>query len=266
MASTSGINIVLNIFFGTVVNAARGIAIQVSTKVDEFINNIQQAMNPQIVQLYSKGEFDSLQSLIDDNFRWNFSLYWLIALPIIFEIDYILELWLGIVPEYTGIFTIIIVIRSLLKCFERPINSLNFAIGQMKTLNLFAAISVFFSVVVVIILFLIGQPPYWAFIIDLLSLLCCIAYYMYFASKKAVFSLRHFFSSIFMKTCLVILITTIGVYLLTYLPIVGFARLLLVVVVSSILSSISLFFILFTQKNRERIISMILCRCQRVID
>ena len=255
---TQGVNIILNLFFGTIVNAARGIAVQISAKVDEFINNIQQATNPQIVQTYASGDYDSVQSLMYDNFRWNFSLYWLIALPLIFEIDYILNIWLVEVPEYTGIFTIIIVLRSLLKCIERPINSVNFAIGNMKPLNIFATGSVLLTTALMVLLFWIGFPPYWAFIIDCLSISFCISYYSFHAWKYHVFSYRQFLSKIALPILVVITVSvaiTFGLRML--LPITGFLQLIYTCVITTIASSLLIFFILFTPSNRAKIVSLV---------
>lgn len=212
MLSTQGVNIILNIFFGTIVNAARGVAIQVSTVVDDLINNIQQATNPQIVQLYSKGEYEAVQSLVYDNIRWNFSLYWLVALPLFFEIDFVLSLWLGTVPTYTPIFATIIIFRSLLKCFERPINSVNFAIGKMKPINLFSSCSMLISILLMFILFSIGLPPYWAFILDCTSIFCCVVYFMLHAQKYGLFSIVFFLKKVLSKIIFVI----IGTFLVTY--------------------------------------------------
>lgn len=255
---TQGVNIILNLFFGTIVNAARGIAVQISAKVDEFINNIQQATNPQIVQTYASGDYDAVQSLMYDNFRWNFSLYWLIALPLIFEIDYILNIWLVEVPEYTGIFTIIIVLRSLLKCIERPINSVNFAIGNMKPLNIFATGSVLLTTALMVLLFWIGFPPYWAFIIDCLSISFCISYYSFHAWKYHVFSYRQFLSKIALPILVVITVSvaiTFGLRML--LPITGFLQLIYTCVITTIASSLLIFFILFTPSNRAKIVSLV---------
>lgn len=254
-AGTTGVNIILNIFFGTIVNAARGIAVQISTKVDEFINNIQQAMNPQITQLYAKGEVKEMQALVYDNFRWNFSLYWLIALPMIFEIDYVLSVWLGNVPEYTGIFTVIIVLRSLLKCFERPINTINFAIGDMKPMNIFATCSVGCMIVLVIVFFKIGMPPYWAFLLDCLSILACTIYYMFCASRHKTFSFGNFTIKIFLPVVAVIIVSTTGTFLIRQVMGSNFIRFLVTCVVSTTLTGVSLFYILYTKKNRETIVA-----------
>ena len=255
---TQGVNIILNLFFGTIVNAARGIAVQISAKVDEFINNIQQATNPQIVQTYASGDYDSVQSLMYDNFRWNFSLYWLIALPLMFEIDYILNIWLVEVPEYTGIFTIIIVLRSLLKCIERPINSVNFAIGKMKPLNIFATGSVLLTTALMVLLFWIGFPPYWAFIIDCLSISFCISYYSFHAWKYHVFSYRQFLSKIALPILAIITVSaaiTFGLRML--FPITGFLQLIYTCVITTVASSLLIFFILFTPSNRAKIVSFV---------
>ena len=255
---TQGVNIILNLFFGTIVNAARGIAVQISHKVDDFINNIQQATNPQIVQTYASGDYEAVKSLMYDNFRWNFSLYWLIALPLIFEIDYILNIWLVEVPEYTGIFTTIIVLRSLLKCIERPINSVNFAIGNMKPLNIFATVSVLLTTALMILLFCIGFPPYWAFIIDCLSISFCISYYCFHAWKYHVFSYRQFMSKIALPIVAIIAASvaiTLGLRML--LPITGFLQLIYTCVITTVTSSLLIFFILFTPSNRANIVSLV---------
>lgn len=258
VVSTQGVNMILNIFFGTIVNAARGVANQVCIKIDEFINNIQQAVNPQIVQLYSRGEMQAVQSLVYDNFRWNFSLYWLIALPILFEADYILAIWLGEVPEYTSIFLRIIVLRSLVKCFERPINSLNFAIGDMKRINIFASVAVLFTIVLLCVLFKLGLPPYWAFVLDVLCVAICTCFYMSCARRHNAFSFRYFGSHVFVPIFATILISSVCTYFIrSFFDLSGFGGLLLTLFTTTIISLISLWFIVYSRDNRTKISSVI---------
>lgn len=256
--STQGVNMILNIFFGTIVNAARGVANQVCMKVDEFINNIQQAMNPQIVQLYSRGEMKAVQSLVYDNFRWNFSLYWLIALPILFEADFILTIWLGEVPEYTTIFMRIIIFRSLIKCFERPINSLNFAIGDMKHINIFASIAVLLTVVVLCFLFKMGLPPYWAFILDVICVATCTCFYMRCAQKHNAFSFGFFFVHILLPILSTILISASATFLIRYITgLNGWSRLFITLFATTLITGFSLWFIVFSKDNRKKITGVI---------
>lgn len=262
--STQGINMILNIFFGTIVNAARGVAFQISTKVDDFIMNIQKAMNPQIVQLYSRGEMKEVQSLVYDNFRWNFSLYWLIALPILFEVEFILDIWLDKVPEYTAIFTYIIIIRSLVKCFERPINSLNFAVGDMKYINIFASIAVLLTAALLCVLFKLGLPPYWAFILDVICVSACTCFYMRSAQKHNVFSFRYFIIHILLPILLAILVSTICTYFVRKVTgLSGWWRLILTLFATTVFTGASLWFIVFSKANRKKIIEIVQNKLKR---
>ena len=257
VVTTSGINIILNIFFGTIINAARGIAVQISTKVDEFINNIQQAMNPQIVQLYAKGDYETVQALVFDNFKWNFAMYWIVALPLLFELEYVLFLWLGDIPEYTATFTFIIIIRSFLKCFERPINSLNFAIGKMKNINIFASVTALITILLIIMLFKLGFPAFWAFIVDLLFVASGTLYYMLQAQKNELFSIQAFLKSVLLPILVVVLFSTTGTFALRLINLSGFGSLVYTVFVTLVLSSILILYILFTKDNRAKVFGFV---------
>lgn len=251
---TYGVNFILNIFFGTIVNAARGLSVQVASKIENFIINVQTATNPQIVQLYSKKEMSALTSLVDDNFRWNFSIYWLIALPLILEIDFILKIWLVDVPAYTAIFTVIIVVHYLLRCFERPVVMLNYATGDVKAMNLFSAASLVLTMILICILFKKGFPPYWAFLLNLFYEAVFLVFKMYKASQYKAFSFRHFIRTIALPVLIVISASVIGAYTIKSFFDEGYLRLIISFVSASLLSGVTIFFVLFTRENRQKIV------------
>lgn len=101
MGSDQGVNMLLNIFFGPTVNAARAIAYQVKSAVQQFVSNLQTAFNPQLVKLYAAGKKDEMLNLLYDNIKYSLLLIWAIFLPLFFEIDYLLSIWLVEVPQYT---------------------------------------------------------------------------------------------------------------------------------------------------------------------
>ncbi len=212
--SVQGINIILNLFFGTVVNAARAVAYQVSTVLDELINNIQYAANPQIQKLYSQNDKDAMFSLMEDNFRWNFMLYWIIALPIIMEMDLVLSLWLVNVPQYTVVFAQIAVARCLLKCFERPLNTCLFAVGRMKWVNIVASFLLYSELIIAYVAFSAGMPPYWCFLIDLIVVFLVVVSNSFFCSKYAGFCIMRFIKNITMPVIIVILLSVITTLLI----------------------------------------------------
>ena len=102
---TQGLNMMLNIFFGPVVNAARAIAVQVQSAVQQFVTNFQMAINPQITKSYAKGDLNQMHNLMFRSARFSFLLLLLITLPVLLETNFLLTVWLKTVPENTFIFT-----------------------------------------------------------------------------------------------------------------------------------------------------------------
>ena len=131
---SQGVNILLNMFCGPVVNAARGIAVQVEGVVKQFANNVQTAINPQVIKSYAANELDRTYSLVFASSRYCFYLLFLLSLPIMIEAEFVLNLWLGenAVPEHTVNFIRIILSITLLDAFVNPLFTANLASGKLK--------------------------------------------------------------------------------------------------------------------------------------
>ena len=127
-----GVNILLNIFFGPVVNAARGIAFQVQGAINQFVINFQMAMNPQIIKSYAAGDLKYMHQLIFQGAKYSFFLLYVLSLPIIIETEAILKLWLKIVPMYTVIFTRLVIINILVDSVSGPLMVAAQASGKIK--------------------------------------------------------------------------------------------------------------------------------------
>ncbi len=257
--TVQGMNVVLNLFFGTLVNAARGVAVQVTSMVDNIISNIQTAMNPQLTQLYAQEKYNEMKSLLYDNFKWNFFLYWLIGLPLFLKVDYFLELWLGkgYVPDYTATFIKIIIIRCLLKCFERPLNTVIFATGKVKIPNIFSSSSYVIEIVLAVILFAIGFPPYWCFVVDLIAILAIVIFQMCLIINMGLFSPLEFVNKVLMPSLLIALISaslTIGVGLI---PMSDFVSFIVVCFSSVLISGCCIAFIGLNRNSRMVVLSKI---------
>ena len=127
-----GVNMILNIFFGPAINAARGLADQVNAAVMRFVNNFQTALNPQIIKSYSAGEIDDMKSLLYIGTKLSYFVLFLLVLPIIFEMDFILGLWLHDVPEHTTLFCKLILISSLTACVSNLLAQVAKAYGKIR--------------------------------------------------------------------------------------------------------------------------------------
>lgn len=128
-----GLNIVLNLFFGTAINAARGVATQVSSAVMGFISNFQVALNPQITKNYATGNIPEMEKLSYLGIKFSFLLLFTMAFPLCLNIDYVLHLWLVEVPNYTALFIILIMIDSLAgNLFGVPLMTSLSATGKIR--------------------------------------------------------------------------------------------------------------------------------------
>lgn len=133
---THGVNIVLNLFYGPAVNAAKGLASQVDSAVNQFVGNFMMAMNPQITQSYAKGDLKYMFQLICKGSRLSFYLIFILSLPIIVNTHYILGLWLKKVPDYTVIFTQLTLLVMIFASLSKTLITAQNATGNVRNYQL----------------------------------------------------------------------------------------------------------------------------------
>ena len=129
---SQGVNILLNVFFGPAVNAARGIAYQVSAAVNMFCVNFQTAVNPQIIKYYASNNIKLMHKLIFQSAKYSYFLLLLLALPILFQTEFIFQLWLINVPLYAVTYTKIVIIIVLIDSISGPLMTGAQASGKIK--------------------------------------------------------------------------------------------------------------------------------------
>ena len=127
-----GINVILNIFFGPVINAARGVAAQVNNAIYNFVTNFFMAVKPQIIKRYAMQEMESMESLVFSSTRISWYLFLIFVLPLSLRVNYILGIWLTVVPEYSAIFVVWTLIYTMINAFNIPIWTALSATGNMK--------------------------------------------------------------------------------------------------------------------------------------
>lgn len=136
MTANQGLNILLNIFYGLAVNAAMGIASQVNSATRHFVSNFQTAYKPQIVKYYAQEKYSELAELVYNSAKYSYLLLFAIVCPLIFNIEYILNIWLKNPPEGAGIFCIYMFIYSLLETLSAPMWMSIQASGKIKKYQL----------------------------------------------------------------------------------------------------------------------------------
>ncbi len=132
MLCNTGQNFVLNMFFGPVVNAARNVAGQVNVSIANFAANFTMSMNPQIMKSYASKEYDYMLTLAYRTARFPFYLMYVLALPVMVQADFILNLWLIKVPDHATIFVQIVLINTTLELLGHPLDTLANAQGDIR--------------------------------------------------------------------------------------------------------------------------------------
>lgn len=159
-----GLNLLLNYFFGVVLNAANGIATQISGAVQNFALNLVTAFKPQMVQEYAAGNSDRSFELMVLMTKVSFALVYILSVPIILDMDYILTLWLGNdVPPYTADLTILVLISMCISCLHTPIVQMIQTIGKMGRFQIATSIIIMATIPLSWVAFHFGGGPQWAY-------------------------------------------------------------------------------------------------------
>lgn len=161
-----GVNMLLNIFFGPVVNAARGVSMQVQNAVRNFVTNFQMALNPQITKNYAQNNLDQMHDLMFKSARFSFFLLFFLSLPIFIETNFILNIWLKNVPENSATFTQIMIATSLIYTTANPLVIANQATGKVKVYQAVVGGILLLILPISYITLRLGAPVYSVFIVQ----------------------------------------------------------------------------------------------------
>lgn len=170
-----GVNMILNVFCGPAVNAARAIAVQVSTATGSLCGSFATAVMPQLTKSYAAGERDYYLCLCDRSIRFSYYLYFIVALPVMFLTPSLLQLWLGTVPEHTVCFVRLVLLSSLLSVISGPQVTLLLATGEVKVYQLWVGGFRYIVLPACWLLLWQGARPEIVFVVTILTEACCLA-------------------------------------------------------------------------------------------
>ena len=167
--------IVLNFFFGPIVNAAKAVADRVNSMISQFSNNFYMATAPQIIKSYAAGNIEYMRSLVLNSSRYSFLMLFIIAVPLFIVMDSFLDLWLGAEQVTTDmvLFCKWVVIVALINILEQPITQAVRATGDIKKYQIYVGAITLSFLPLCILLFLFGAPAYSSMI--LLSIVWLVA-------------------------------------------------------------------------------------------
>ena len=247
---TQGLNMMLNIFFGPIVNAARGIAVQVQSAVQQFVGGFQTALNPQITKNYASNNLPQMHSLMFRSARFSFLLLFFLSLPVLMETNFILTLWLKTVPDDAVVFTQIMICISLIYTTANPCVIANQATGKVKIYQMVVGGILLLILPISYVALKLGAPAYSVFIVHF-----CIESVAQFSRMYMLRKLIHLPLWQYMKNIYIPIVSTVAIAII--LPLVvrmqvaeGWLRFLAVGFTCVLSVGASSYFIGFTKQER----------------
>lgn len=259
MLETQGLNMIINIYYGVLLNAAVGIANQVRGVLTQFVSGFQQALNPQLVKSESSGDRQRQFTLIFRASKFSFYIMFALSLPVMANLHQILFLWLGQVPEYTVSICQLVIIIQLFECVSSPLYTTIFAIGKIKYYQCVVAILRILSVVSAIAICSLEVEPYMIYLMPCIVAAILLIYRVWFIHKHIAMPVNSFLRRVIAPVFSVCVATVIPLLIYKHLEISdgSILRILIETVCISILTITAILILGFTSSERMAIFQYI---------
>lgn len=184
VGTNQGNNILVNMFHSVTANAGMGVASQVNGAVVSLTSNFQTAFNPQITKSFAAKDYDYLKKLVYSTSKISYFLLLVVCLPITFNIDLILNLWLTTVPPYAAVFCILVLCNSILNALSAPLNFSVLSSGNIKWFQIMTSLVYLSDLVIVYVLFSLGLPAPTALVVKVCIMVAILFVRLIFANRE----------------------------------------------------------------------------------
>ena len=246
-----GGNIIINLFGGPAVNAARGIAMQVNQTIVGFSNNFMTALNPQITKSYASGEQDYMMKLIFRGARFSFYMLLFLSLPVLANTHYILSLWLGMVPDHSVLFVRLALIFAMSESISSPLVTAMLATGKIRNYQIVVGVLQMLNLPISYVLLRIGCIPETVMMVAIGLSQCCLAARLVMLRTMIGLSARKYLREVYLNVILVTTAAAVLPILTTVILEESFLNFVIIVLISLITAAISIFYIGFNKNERD---------------
>lgn len=253
----AGVDILLNLFVGPVLNAARGIAGSVNNAVSAFAGNFMAALNPQIIKSYASGHHIYMMSLVERGSRFSFYILLVLALPILLETDFVLTLWLKQYPDHTVNFVRLVMILSMCNILSNTLINLQVATGKIRNYQLAVGGVLMLNFPLSYICLKLGFPPESTLGVAVFISLCCLILRLYFLRYIVELSMKRYLKNVCLNVFTVSLIALIVPVLVYSQLSEGWLRFIVVSITCVLSSMIVIYRIGCTVTERQFILNRI---------
>lgn len=251
MIREQGLNMVLNIFFGPIVNAARGVAYQVSGALQGFVSNLSLAAKPQMVQSFATGDSSRTIKLMYTMSKLSFIFLFVLSVPVIFNIDYILHLWLGnVVPDHAANFVILVIITNFMNNLNAPLSNVVYATGKMRNYEVTFSVINLLIIPISFIVLKLGAPAEMAFIVYLVMTVFVQIGCLLVIQTLTKISLSDYFMSLIVPIVIVACITLPLIYIINFYLQQNLIGIVIEYIVITLLSSVLFYYVVLDSTEK----------------
>lgn len=253
MLSNYGQGIIVNMFFGTIVNAAQGVVGQLSRVISSLTTNLLKALNPIITKSEGAGNRELMLKSAMMGSKVTFFLLMFFYIPLFIETPFIFKLWLKNVPEFTIIFCRLALIRNLIEQLFFTLVTAISAVGNIKKYKIWASVLSFFPLILAYLLFKWDYPVYTIYIIFIVYSIFDSILILYYAKVICGLSIIHFFNNNILRCFLAFAVVFVISYLSLFFIDEGFTRLIITLTVSSSFFMLIVWFVGFSFEEKSKI-------------
>lgn len=260
-ARTEGVAMLLNVFFGPVMNASAGIATSVQNAVSAFANNINTAVRPQIIKYYAQGKYAEMSDLINNASKLNFLVLAIIMIPLIGEIEFVLSLWLGSFPDYADVFSTYTLLFCLIANMSFVVNTGNHAAGKIIRPSLINGTLYLMVIPFSYLSFKFGGYAWTSFLFNVCAVFLGLLSNVYTLHLNCSdYRISTFIKDVLFRCLLIVIMPIVIVYIIRLYLDVSFGRLVLTTVSTTLVIMISGWYILLSKSIRKKVITLIKIR------
>lgn len=245
-----GVNIAINLFSGPAVNAARGIAMQINAIVSQFVGGFMMSLNPQITKNYAKGELERMHRLMFQGIRLSYYLFLFLSIPVFFEIEKVLYIWLGQVPEHTVLFTRLALILTLTEIISGPLITAQAATGNIRNYQIVVGGILLMNFPVSYLLLSMGIYPEVTLVVAIVISHICLIARLWFLRSMVKLSTRDFLCKVYLNVVTVTVVSVLPPVLCYCIMPPSWLRLIVLGLVSVVTSILSIYFVGCSRSER----------------
>lgn len=250
-----GTNIMLNLFFGPAINAAKGIANVVMNVLHNFVVNFMMVLSPQITKSYAIGDIEYERKLIFIGSKFAFFIFLFFSMPVFFETHFILELWLGNIPDHSVLFIRLVLFYTLMNTLSNTMNTAIIATGKIRSYQLVIGALEYLNLPVSYMLLKSGAIP------EIVTVVCIFIAFLgfiatlFFLREYIKFPIKKYLKQVYLKTWSVGLLSSLIPFILILVLKESWVRFLTVIPITLIITGIAILFIGCNNSERAYIYS-----------